>query len=52
MPSEQPQRTATANLNLQPIGFPKTLDWSPAKQQESLEQLYLFVIEECAASIN
>jgi hypothetical protein len=52
MPSEQPQRTATANLNLQPMGFPKALDWSPAKQQESLEQLYFFVMEECAASIN
>jgi len=34
------------------MGFPKTLDWSPAKQQESLEQLYWFVMEECAASIN
>lgn len=52
MPSEQPQQTATANPNLQPMGFPKTLDWSPAKQQESLEQLYLFVVNECAVSIN
>lgn len=52
MPSEQPQRTATANLNLQPMGFPKTLDWSPDKQQESLDQLYLFVVNECAVSIN
>ena len=52
MPSEQPQRTTTANLNLQPMGFPRTLDWSPAKQQESLEQLYLFVVNECAVSIN
>ena len=52
MPSEQPQRTATTNLNLQPMGFPKALDWSPAKQQESLEQIYLFVMEECAASIH
>jgi hypothetical protein len=52
MPSEQPQRTAAANLNLQPMGFPKTLDWSPDKQQESLDQLYLFVVNECLASIN
>ena len=34
------------------MGFPKALDWSPAKQQESLEQIYLFVMEECAASIH
>ena len=34
------------------MGFPKTLDWSPTKQQESLDQLYLFVVNECAASIN
>lgn len=52
MPSEQPQQTAAANLNLQPMGFPKTLDWSPDKQQESLDQLYLFVVNECAVSIN
>lgn len=34
------------------MGFPTALDWSPAKQQESLEKLYAFVVSECAASID
>jgi hypothetical protein len=50
--SEQPERPVSVDPNLRPIGFPTTLDWSPANQQESLEKLYLFVVGECEASIN
>ena len=52
MPNEQPVRPAKADPNLRPLGFPTALDWSPAKQQESLEKLYQFVVGECSASIN
>jgi len=44
MPNEQPVRPAKADPNLRPLGFPTALDWSPAKQQESLEKLYKFVV--------
>ena len=50
--SEQPERPVSVDPNLRPIGFPTTLDWSPANQQASLEKLYLFVVGECEASIN
>lgn len=53
MTSDQPARPAPADPNnLNPVGFPTALDWSPASQQVSLEQLYGFVVGECAASID